>query len=123
MDAVLPAGSVLTDVIVTSDLPILDLDKTEVSQRVGQGLISSLPANGRNWSNFVLLTPNAVTDGGTDLVSFRGIAGLYNQNYVDGANNNQIRFSKARGRPSGAPYTYSLNSIKEFQAATSNYSV
>ncbi len=32
-------------------------------------------------------------------------------------------FSEARGRASGAPYVYSLDSIKEFQAETSNYSV
>src|SRR3978361_455285 len=32
-------------------------------------------------------------------------------------------FSEARGRASGAPYIYSLDSIKEFQAETSNYSV
>ena len=79
--------------------------------------------NARNWSDFVLLTPNVVQDGGSGLVSFHGISGLYNQNYVDGANNNQMLFSEARGRASGAPYVYSLDSIKEFQAETSNYSV
>ncbi len=79
--------------------------------------------NARNWSDFVLLTPNVTQDGGTGLVSFHGISGLYNQNYVDGANNNQMLFSEARGRASGAPYVYSVDSIKEFQAETSNYSV
>jgi hypothetical protein len=41
---------------------------------------------------------------------------------VDGANNNQILFSEARGRSSGAPFVYSLDAIKEFQAETSTYS-
>jgi hypothetical protein len=63
-----------------------------------------------------------VPDGGSGLVSFHGVSGLYNQNYVDGANNNQMLFAEARGRASGAPYVYSLDSIKEFQAETSNYS-
>ena len=62
-------------------------------------------------------------DGGSGLISFHGISGLYNQNYVDGANNNQMLFCEARGRASGAPYVYSVDSIKEFQAETSNYSV
>jgi hypothetical protein len=123
IDANLPAASVTTNVVVTSQSPLLDTEKTEVSQTVDQKLISNLPVNGRNWSDFVLLTPNVVQDGGTGLVSFRGISGLYNQNYVDGANNNQMLFSEARGRSSGAPYVYSLDSIKEFQAETSNYSV
>jgi hypothetical protein len=123
IDATLPPASVTTDVIVTSETPILDTEKTEVSQTIDQNLISNLPVNGRNWSNFVLASPNVVPDGGSGLVSFRGISGLYNQNYVDGANNNQMLFSEARGRASGAPYVYSLDSIKEFQAETSNYSV
>ncbi len=123
VDAALPAASVSTEVVVTSQSPLIDTEKTEVSQTVDQTLISNLPVNGRNWSDFVLLTPNVVQDGGTGLVSFHGISGLYNQNYVDGANNNQMLFSEARGRSSGAPYVYSLDSIKEFQAETSNYSV
>ena len=82
-----------------------------------------MPVNTRNWSSFVLLTPNVTQDGATGLISFHGISGLYNQNYVDGANNNQMLFSEARGRSNGAPYVYSVDSIKEFQAETSNYSV
>ncbi|HWB32769.1 MAG TPA: TonB-dependent receptor [Acidobacteriaceae bacterium] len=123
VDAQLPVGSTATEVTVTSETPILDPQKTEVSQTIGQNLISNLPLNARNWSGFVLLTPNVVPDGGSGLVSFHGISGLYNQNYVDGANNNQMLFSEARGRASGAPYVYSNDSIKEFQAETSNYSV
>ena len=123
IDASLTAGSVSTEVQVSAETPILDPEKTEVSQTIGQQLISNLPVNSRNWSAFVLNTPNVVPDGGTGLVSFRGISGLYNQNYVDGANNNQMLFSEARGRSSGSPYVYSLDSIKEFQAETSNYSV
>ena len=123
VDAALSAGATATEVQVTSDTPILDTDKTEVSQVIDQNLISSLPVNTRNWSAFVLNTPNVTPDGGSGLVSFHGISGLYNQNYVDGANNNQMLFSEARGRASGAPYVYSIDSIKEFQAETSNYSV
>jgi Carboxypeptidase regulatory-like domain len=112
-----------TTVEVSATNEILDVEKTEVSQVMDTHLISNLPVNARNWSDFVLMTPNVTQDGGSGLVSFHGISGLYNQNYVDGANNNQMLFSEARGRASGAPYVYSLDSIKEFQAETSNYSV
>ena len=122
VDVTLTLQSTTTTVEVTSATPILDVDRTEVSQVVDQQFIQNLPVNARNWSTFVLLTPNVAQDGGTGLVSFHGISGLYNQNYVDGANNNQMLFSEARGRSSGAPYVYSLDSIKEFQAETSNYS-
>jgi hypothetical protein len=123
VDATLPPASVTTEVIVTSESPLIDTDKTEVAQTIDQFLISNLPVASRNWSAFVLNTPNVTPDGGSGLASFHGISGLYNQNYVDGSNNNQMLFSEARGRSSGAPYVYSIDSIKEFQAQTSNYSV
>lgn len=123
VDAALQTGAVDTTISVTSEVPLLDPDKTEVSQTVGQQLISNLPVNNRNWTAFVLLTPNVTPDGDSGLVSFRGISGLYNQNYVDGVNNNQAFFSEARGRASSTPYVYSVDSIKEFQTETSNYSV
>jgi hypothetical protein len=112
-----------TTVEVSGSNQILDVEKTEVSQVVDTHLVANLPVNARNWSDFVLLTPNVTQDGSSGLVSFHGISGLYNQNYVDGANNNQMLFSEARGRSNGAPYVYSADAIKEFQAETSNYSV
>jgi hypothetical protein len=118
VDLTLPPASVSTEVVVTSESPLIDTEKTAVSQTIDQSMISNLPVATRNWSAFVLLTPNVTQDGGSGLVSFHGISGLYNQNYVDGSNNNQMLFSEARGRASGAPYVYSVDSIKEFQAET-----
>lgn len=123
VDVTLKVSSASTTVEVAATPEILDTQKTEVSQVMDTHLVANLPVNARNWSDFVLLTPNVTQDGGSGLVSFHGISGLYNQNYVDGANNNQMLFSEARGRASGAPYIYSIDSIKEFQAETSNYSV
>jgi outer membrane receptor protein involved in Fe transport len=123
IDAALPPASTATTVEVTTVTPLLDTEKIEVAQTFDETLIDNLPVATRNWSAFVLNTPNVTQDGTTGLVSFHGISGLYNQNYVDGANNNQMLFSEARGRSSGAPYVYSIDSIKEFQAETSNYSV
>jgi len=118
----LKVSSATTTIEVSSAPTILDVDKTEVSQVVDQQIVQNMPVNTRNWSSFALLTPNVTQDGGSGLISFHGISGLYNQNYVDGANNNQILFSEARGRSNGMPYAYSIDSIKEFQAETSNYS-
>ena len=122
IDLTLRVQSSATTIEVSSETPILNVEQTEVSQVVDQTIIQNLPVNGRNWSDFVLLTPNVVADGTSGLVSFHGVSGLYNQNYVDGANNNQMLFSEARGRSSGAPFVYSLDAIKEFQTEASNYS-
>lgn len=122
VELALTVQSANTTVEVSGNSAMLDVEQTEVSQVVDQAIVQNLPVNGRNWSDFVLLTPNVVQDGTSGMVSFHGVSGLYNQNYVDGANNNQMLFSEARGRASGAPFVYSLDSIKEFQTETSNYS-
>jgi len=123
IDLTLKVSTSSTTVEVQAVPEMLDVQKTEVSQTMDQQMVQNLPVNARNWSSFVLLTPAVTQDGSSGLISFHGISGLYNQNYVDGANNNQMLFSEARGRASGAPYVYSADSIKEFQAETSNYSV
>jgi hypothetical protein len=116
-------GTANSTVEVQGEAQILDTQKADVSQTVDRHLVENLPVAARNWSDFVLLTPNVTQDGTSGLISFHGISGLYNQNYVDGANNNQMLFSEARGRASGAPYVYSVDSIKEFQSEASGYSV
>ena len=118
----LKVNGATTTVEVSGTNEILDTEKTEVSQVVDRAIVENMPVNTRNWSSFALLTPNVTQDGSTGLISFHGISGLYNQNYVDGANNNQILFSEARGRSNGMPFAYSVDSIKEFQTETSNYS-
>lgn len=109
-------------VTVTGEAPVVDAEKTEVSQVVSQGLVENLPIAGRRWDSFALLTPNVTNDGGSGLVSYRGISGLYNSNAVDGANNNQAFFSEARGRALSGAYVYSMDSIREYQVSSSNYS-
>ena len=109
-------------VTVTGEAPVVDTEKTEVSQVVSEHAVGNLPIAGRRWDSFVLLTPNVTTDGTSGLVSYRGVSGLYNSNTVDGANNNQAFFSEARGRANSGAYVYSMDSIKEYQVSSSNYS-
>jgi hypothetical protein len=63
VDAALGVGAAATEVTVTSESPILDPQKTEVAQTLGSTLIANLPVATRNWSDFVLLTPNVTQDG------------------------------------------------------------
>ncbi len=122
IDLQIPVKSTQETVTVTGEAPVVDTEKTETSEVVDQNLVQNLPIVGRRWDNFVLLTPGVTTDGA--LVSYRGISGLYNNNSVDGANNNQAFFSEARGRSgatTGVPYIYSLDAIQEFQVSASNY--
>ena len=122
IDLQLQVQSTSEAVTVTGEAPIVDPTKTDVSQVVSQAFVNNLPIAGRRWESFVLLTPNVTTDGGSGLVSYRGISGLYNSTAVDGANNSQALMSETRGRATGIPYVYSQDSIQEFQVETATYS-
>ncbi|MFZ0338271.1 MAG: carboxypeptidase-like regulatory domain-containing protein, partial [Terracidiphilus sp.] len=76
----LKVSGATTTVEVSSMNEILDTEKTEVSQVMDNELVANMPVNARNWSDFVLLTPNVTQDGTSGLISFHGISGLYNQN-------------------------------------------
>jgi hypothetical protein len=121
VDIDLPLKATQQTVTVTAEAGRVETEKFDVSQTIAQYQVENLPLNGRNWTNFVLLTPGVSEDGGFGLVSFRGVSALYNNNMVDGADNNQAFFSEARGR-TRLPYVYSLDAIKEFNVETGTYS-
>jgi hypothetical protein len=108
-------------VTVAGDAAIVDPDKTDMSQVVSLTQQQNLPIAGRRWEGFAMMMPNVTNDGGTGLVSYRGISGLYNQSSVDGTSNSQAFFSETKGRTTLA-YVYSMDSIQEFQVASANYS-
>ena len=108
-------------VTVSGETTVIDTARTDVSSVVGETAIANLPVTGRRWENFVLLSPGVTNDGNFGLVSYRGISGLYNNNTIDGVDNNQAFFSEARGR-TRASYTVSQAAIREFQVGVSNFS-
>jgi hypothetical protein len=121
VDLQMQPGGVVEELTVTSEVPLVDTTRTDVSSIISEVSIQNLPINGRRWENFVLLSPGVTNDGGFGLVSYRGISGLYNNNTVDGMDNNQAFFSEARGR-TRASYTISQAAIREFEVGISNFS-
>lgn len=115
-----PAG-VQQEVTVIGEAPLVESTKTDVSNTINATAIENLPINGRRWENFVLLTPGVTNDGTFGLVSFRGVAGVFNNTMVDGADNNQAFFSESKGR-TRISYSISQESIREFQVNLSSFS-
>jgi hypothetical protein len=114
------AGTTET-ITVAANTATVETEKTEVSTVVNTKDMMNLPLNGRRWDAFVMTTPGATNDGGFGLITFRGISGLYNNNMVDGMDNNQAFFSEARGR-TRLSYAISPEAIQEFQVGASNFS-
>ncbi len=121
VDLTLPLKTTAETITVTGEAPLIEPDRTDLSQTVSQTLAGSLPLNGRRWENFVLLTPGVTTDGSHGLVSYHGISGLFNNSAVDGTSNQQAFFSEDRGRTT-VGYTYSLDAIQEFQVTSNAFS-
>ena len=116
----LAVGSTDTKVLVTADLPLVDTTQTSISAVVGEAAIENLPLNGRDFTDFVLLTPGATTDGEFGMISFNGISGNFNNYEVDGGNNNNAFFSQQIGRGT-IPFQFSEDVVQEFQVNTSGY--
>ncbi|MGH9942063.1 MAG: TonB-dependent receptor [Pyrinomonadaceae bacterium] len=106
---------------VTAEAPVVNTTQQDFSNNINQTSINELPINGRRASNFVLLTPGVVSEGGFGLNSFRGVSGLLNNSTIDGGDNNNAFYSEERGR-TRISYVVSQAAIREFQVNTSNYS-
>lgn len=109
--------------VVSDASPDVETTRSQVSFTVDSNLISNLPTNGRNYLDFVLLTPG-VTRGsrGFDL-SFAGQRKM-NLLRVDGADNDNTFFGEVLGLTSSGtvPYQFSLATVAEFQVNTNAYS-
>jgi hypothetical protein len=116
----LSIGSTDTKVVVTADAPLVDTTQSSDSSVIGQGAIANLPLNGRDFTDFVLLTPGATTDGEFGMVSFNGVAGNFNNYTVDGGNNNNAFFAQQIGRGT-IPFQFSEDIVQEFQVNTAGY--
>ncbi len=121
VDLSIKVSATAETVTVNADVAAVQTDKTEVSTVVNLTDMNNLPLNGRRWDAFVMTTPGATNDGGYGLITFRGISGLYNNNMIDGMDNNQAFFSEAKGR-TRLSYGVSSEAIQEYQVGTSNFS-
>jgi hypothetical protein len=121
VDLTLQVSSTATTMTVDANTAVVETEKTDVSTVVNLTDVMNLPMNGRRWDSFTLSTPGVSNDGGYGLLSFRGMSGLYNNNMIDGMDNNQAFFSEAKGR-TRLSYGISTEAIQEFQVGTSAFS-
>jgi hypothetical protein len=111
-------------VTVTSEIPVIETTRTQVSSNVNERSIRELPVNGRNFIDFVLLTPGVARDVRTGDISFAGQRGTLNSLTIDGADNNNTFFGQTTGRTGSgrAPYQFSQDAVQEFQVNSNSYS-
>lgn len=112
---------------ITADvIPLIEPTKSGTSTRISEELISELPTNGRNFKDLVVLAPgvtdqpNSGSGGGQSIGGGRtGASNLL----MDGANNNESFFGGDARGGDRAPFSYSIEAVKEIQVITAGYDV
>lgn len=116
------AATQLSTVRVTAEIaPLIETSKTGSNTRIGAQQINDLPLNGRNFKDLVKLTPgmsdvgNAGSGGGQSIGGGR----LGGSNIMmDGTNNNESFFGGDARGGDRAPFSYSVETVKEIQVVT-----
>jgi carboxypeptidase family protein/TonB-dependent receptor-like protein len=109
-------------IVVNGGTPIVETTRSQVSTTVDSRSITELPVNGRNFNDFVLLTPGVTRDARTGMASFAGQRSM-NSLLVDGTDDNQTFFGLPMGSVGeNAPYQFSLGVVQEFQVNSNAYS-
>jgi len=112
------------EIVVTAEAPVLDKEQSAQASTVGSRAVANLPVNGRNFIDFVLITPGVTRDVRQGDISFAGQRGTLNSLVVDGADDNNTFFGQALGRTGSgrAPYQFSQDAVQEFQVNRNAYS-
>ncbi|MFV2073169.1 MAG: TonB-dependent receptor domain-containing protein [Thermoanaerobaculales bacterium] len=122
----LAISAVEEEIVVTAEAPVIETTNPSVSASVSDSAIANLPLNGRDFTDFVVLTPGAVaadaTQGGGRGGINIGARGIQNSFNIDGSNDQSSFFGEERGgtRP---PFTFSQSAIKEMQVIRNSYNL
>lgn len=124
LDLQLSVAGTTEIVNVTAEAPVVETTRTNVAGSVGERAVRELPVNGRNFLDFVTLTPGVVRDPRQGDLSFGGQRGTFNSIQIDGVDNNNLFFGQALGRTGSgrAPYQFSQDAVQEFQVNTNSFS-
>lgn len=110
LDIGLKVAAAAEQVIVTTEAPVIEPTRTEVSSVIDTEQIQSLPISGRLFTDFALLSPGVTTgrislqstftDPTVTRISFAGQRDLNNSVTVDGADNINTATGSQRATPS-----------------------
>jgi outer membrane receptor protein involved in Fe transport len=119
------AGADTVTVDVQSSGEGVETTRTSISSTVDERRVINLPTNGRNFLDFVTLTPGIVRDPtrSGDL-AVGGQKGTLNSLQIDGTSSDNTFFGQSSGRTGSgrAPSQFSIDTVKEFQVNQNGFS-
>jgi outer membrane receptor for ferrienterochelin and colicin len=106
--------------IVVSDVPVIEVTKTESSSTLEEAAIASTPVLGRKFEDLLTLTPGVSISQGPDgdEININGQRGIFNNISLDGGDYNNGFFGEQVGGQRAA-VDISLEAVKEFQIVAS----
>lgn len=124
MDITMKVAGAAEQVIVSTEAPVIEPTRTEVSQAIESEQIQSLPISGRLFTDFALLSPGVTTgrislqstftDPSVTRISFGGQRDLNNSVTVDGADNINTATGSQRATPS-------QEAVSEFRVVNNSF--
>ncbi|HKP46969.1 MAG TPA: carboxypeptidase-like regulatory domain-containing protein, partial [Pyrinomonadaceae bacterium] len=125
LQVVLTAGGTTNVVNVETQGEGVETTRTSVSSTVSELRVINLPTNGRNFLDFVTLTPGIVRDPtrSGDL-AVGGQKGTLNSLQIDGTSSDNTFFGQSSGRTGSgrAPSQFSIDTVREFQVNQNGFS-
>jgi hypothetical protein len=122
----LTAQAVVLEGVTVDATPLVEATEGGVIDRVSQTELESLPTNGRNFADFIVLAPGVqpeVGDGSGGNISLGGGRRGATNIQIDGVGNSGTFFGgEARGSDRIA-FAFSVETVKEFQVLTNAYDV
>jgi len=115
--------SAVSERVVVSEVPLVELTKTESSSTLNELSIAKTPVLGRKFEDLLTLTPGVSVVQGPDgdEVNFNGQRGIFNNISLDGGDYNNGFFGEQMGGQRGA-IDITLDAVKEFQVIASGAS-
>ncbi len=125
LEIVLTAGGTVNVVDVQATGQGVETTRSSISSTVDERRVINLPTNGRNFLDFVTLTPGIVRDPtrSGDL-AVGGQKGTLNSLQIDGTSSDNTFFGQSSGRTGSgrAPSQFSIDTVKEFQVNQNGFS-
>ncbi|HZE63634.1 MAG TPA: TonB-dependent receptor [Pyrinomonadaceae bacterium] len=125
LQVVLTASGTVNVVNVEAHGEGVETTRTSVSSTVSERRVINLPTNGRNFLDFVTLTPGIVRDPtrSGDL-AVGGQKGTLNSLQIDGTSSDNTFFGQSSGRTGSgrAPSQFSIDTVREFQVNQNGFS-
>lgn len=112
--------SSVAEQIVVTDVPVVEVTKTESSSTLGELAVADTPVLGRKFEDLLTLTPGVSISQGPDgdEININGQRGIFNNISLDGGDYNNGFFGEQVGGQRAA-IDITLEAVKEFQITAS----